>query len=563
MKSKKSHNVLRISRQRVVLSLFSFLLSFISFSQVTTEIDTTKIRIGEQINYKIKVEADSTALVVFPEGQTFSPLEAVEALEIDTTKKDSKFKLSRIYKLTHFDSGSYTIPRQKIIIGDKPFYTDSLRVDVGTVEVDTTKQKLYDIKPIIEVEKSSSNWWIWLLAILAVLALIGFLLWWFVWREKPLTEEEETALLPPYDRAKLALKKLDNSQYLIRSEVKEYYSELTMIIRKYLDEKVYGRSLESTTEELINRLQLLKEGNQLPFTKETLKNLETILKRADLVKFAKSAPDTALIEMDRATIEKEIDSVKAILPEPSEEEKLLDQQYKEAQERKKKRIKVIITVASIVLLLVATYVGFGLKYGFKYVNDTILRDESKELLEGEWVKSVYGYPPVYIETPEVLERFQDTTLSDKSKEKITKRVFVFDDAEHLDIKIVTDEVDSDQQGQEDIKRKVAQSLGKIIDEWESENVQNIITKEDTFKTPNDVEGSKTHGTADFPIQGSDETFEAEYAIFSFATKEGMIAQITLVWDKEDNYVVEIVERIIASIEMKSDEQANTEQESQN
>ena len=157
MKIKKLHNVLRISRQRVVLSLFSLLLSFISFSQVTKEVDTTKIRIGEQINYKIKVEADSTALVVFPEGQTFSPLEAVEALEIDTTKKDSKFKLSRIYKLTHFDSGSYTIPRQKIIIGEKPFYTDSLRVDVGTVEVDTTKQKLYDIKPIIEVEKNSSN----------------------------------------------------------------------------------------------------------------------------------------------------------------------------------------------------------------------------------------------------------------------------------------------------------------------------------------------------------------------------------------------------------------------
>jgi len=368
VKIKKLHNVLRISRQRVVLSLFSLLLSFISFSQVTKEVDTTKIRIGEQINYKIKVEADSTALVVFPEGQTFSPLEAVEALEIDTTKKDSKFKLSRIYKLTHFDSGSYTIPRQKIIIGEKPFYTDSLRVDVGTVEVDTTKQKLYDIKPIIEVEKNSSNWWIWLLVILAALALIGFLLWWFVWREKPLTEEEEIALLPPYDRAKLALKKLDNSQYLIRSEVKEYYSELTMIIRKYLDEKVYERSLESTTDELMNRLQLLKEGNQFPFSKETLNNLETILKRADLVKFAKSAPDTALIEMDRATIEKEIESVKAILPEPSEEEKLLDQQYKEAQERKKKRTKILITVASLVLLLAATYVGFGLKYGFKYVH---------------------------------------------------------------------------------------------------------------------------------------------------------------------------------------------------
>ena len=58
--------------------LFSFYFFFKAFSQVKTEIDTTKIRIGEQINYKIKVEADSTALVVFPEGQTFMPLEMLK-----------------------------------------------------------------------------------------------------------------------------------------------------------------------------------------------------------------------------------------------------------------------------------------------------------------------------------------------------------------------------------------------------------------------------------------------------------------------------------------------------
>ena len=156
---------------RASLSLLFALFSILSFSQVTSEIDTTKIRVGEQINYKIKVETDSSSLVVFPEGQTFAPLEAVEALKIDTTKRDAKFLLSRIYKLTQFDSGSYTIPRQKIIIGDKPFFTDSLKVDVNTVTVDTTKQKLYDIKPLIEVDKSSSNWWKWLLAIILAIAL--------------------------------------------------------------------------------------------------------------------------------------------------------------------------------------------------------------------------------------------------------------------------------------------------------------------------------------------------------------------------------------------------------
>ena len=406
---KRSVGLAVVPKRASVLGLFSvfcFLFSTLVSAQVKTEIDTTKIRVGEQINYKINVEADSLALVVFPEGQTFMPLENVEALKIDTTKREAKFLLSRVYKLTQFDSGSYTIPRQKIIIGEKAFFTDSLKVDVNTIVVDTTKQKLYDIKPIIEVEEVGGNWWKWLLGIVLIVALVAFLLYWFIWRKKPLTEEEEIALLPPYDRAKLALQKLDESQYLIRSEVKEYYSELTFIVRKYLDEQVYDRALESTTSELITRLNLLKEGNQIPLSKETILHIESILQRADLVKFAKSAPDTALAEMDKSTIDKAIDHVKVSLPEPSEEEKLLDQKYKEEQARKKKRQKVWITVGISVFLLVATYIGFGFKYGFGYVTDTIVGNETKELLEGNWVESAYGFPPVFIETPKVLKRVE-------------------------------------------------------------------------------------------------------------------------------------------------------------
>ena len=64
---------------------------------------------------------------------------------------------------------------------------------------------MYDIKPIIEVEKAvviGGNMFYYIINI----SIIGFLLYWFIWRKKPLTEEEKIALLPPYDRAKLALK---------------------------------------------------------------------------------------------------------------------------------------------------------------------------------------------------------------------------------------------------------------------------------------------------------------------------------------------------------------------
>jgi hypothetical protein len=488
--------------------LFFFLCAFMSFGQVKTEVDTTKIRIGEQINYKIKVEADSSALVVFPEGQTFMPLENVEALEIDTTKREAKFLLSRLYKLTQFDSGSYTIPRQKIMIGDQPFFTDSLRVDVNTIEVDTTKQKLYDIKPIIDVEKTSSNWWIWLLGILLAIGLVAFLLYWFIWRKKPLTAEEKIALLPPYDRAKIALKKLDESQYLIRSEVKDYYSELTFIIRKYLDEKVYDRALESTTDELVSRLNLLKEGNQIPLSKDTIKNLESILKRADLVKFAKSSPDIALAEMDKTTIDKEIDHVKESLPEASEEEKLLDEKYKEEQERKKKRRKVILTVVISAFLIIATFVGFGIKYGFGYVKDTIIGHESKELLEGQWVKSAYGFPPVWIETPRVLKRV-DVELPDNVKDKLTMTTFVYGTMlDVFSVAVNTTTLNAPKQAPQNTDEDnptfdLLEVSEESIKGFESKGASDISVKRDKFVTPNGAEGLKTYGTLNINVPNTD------------------------------------------------------------
>lgn len=542
---------------------FFFLFSFITTAQVTTQIDTTKIRIGEQISYKIKVETDSTNLVVFPEGQTFLPLELVEALTVDTTKQASKFQLLREYKLTKFDSGAFYIPKQKIVIGDKTVFTDSLQVEVNTIEVDTTKQGLYDIKPIIEVEKSSSKWWLYVLITLLILGLVGFLLYWFIWRKKPLSEEEKIALLPPYDRAKLALKNLDEAKLLERSEIKKYYSELTFIIRKFLDEKVYDRAMESTTDQLIGRLELIKEGNQLAITKETITNIENILKRADLVKFAKSTPDVALAQMDKQTVDKEIDAVKVTLPEPSEEEKLLNEKYKEAQERKKKRRKIWLTVGISVFLLIATFVGFGIKYGFAFVKDTIIGHESKELLEGNWVKSAYGIPPIYIETPKVLKRTA-IELPEELKENVEMTTFIYGTLlDQFSVSVNTSRYKQQpapqqaqgQDAQQAPQIDLLQVAENAIKGMENEGAQNIAVKRDKFITPNNAEGLKTFGALTYTVPNTSLTFKAEYAMFHF-TSENVLQQIIITWPEDDVYADKIAERIINSIELNP----NTESE---
>jgi hypothetical protein len=482
--------------------------------------------------------------VVFPEGQTFLPLEMIESYDIDTTKNKDKYNLIKKYGLTQFDSGSFTIPRQKIIIGDKTFFTDSLKVEVNTVVIDSTKG-LYDIKPMIAVEKTGSNWWVYVLLALLLLGLAAFVLYWFIWRKKPLTEDEQIALLPPYDRAKLALKKLDDSPYLQHANLKDYYSELTFIIRKYLEEKVYDKALESTTNELIARLSLLKEGNQIDIKKEDIKKLESILQRADLVKFAKSAPDIELAKMDRQTIDMEIDHVKEALPEPTEEEKLLDEKYRAEQARKKKRKKIWLTVGISIFLLIATITGLSIKFGVDYVKDTIIGHDSKELLEGDWVKSQYGFPPITISTPKVLKRM-DAGLSEEMKQQVDLALFGYGSLiDKFNIVVAT----SKYKNQGENKIDLRQIIDGNLKTFEAAGAQNIITKEDKFVTPNGAEGLKVYGSLQFSLPGTDAVENGNYVLLAF-TAENVVQQVSLTWKDNDAYADEIIERILNSIELK-------------
>jgi len=294
-------------------------------------------------------------------------------------------------------------------------------------------------------------------------------------------------------------------------------------------------------------LKLLKDGNQVDLSNDDIKNLETIFKRADLVKFAKSKPDIALAQMDRNTIDIEIDHVKEALPEPTEEEKLLDQKYKEEQERKRKRKKVIVTVVIVVTLLIATFVGFSIKYGFKYVVDTIVGNESKELLEGDWVRSEYGVPPIYISTPEVLERLENTPLDTLKGAKVT--MFTYGSlTSPIDIAVSTTKLEIQGDSKIDLNQFVEGSLQKL----DNNGVKNIITKTEQFITPNAAEGLKAYGTGEFPSSVLGKFREGNYVILAF-TAENIVQQIMLVWEADDVYADKIMDRVMNSVELKKAE----------
>jgi len=531
----------------LVFSLFLLLINQHTQAQtVSSSIDSSSIQIGEQIKYKIEVETDTTNLVVFPEGQTFMPLENVEASAVDTTINQRNFKLLKEYALTQFDSGKYTIPRQRILINNKAFFTDSLLVEVRDVAVDTTKQKLYPVKPSIQVDKpfQVADWVWWLLITLVIIGGLVFLLW---RRNKKKTEAAQK--IPPFEKAMLTLKQLDESQQLESGQIKAYYSSLTEAIRRYIDEKIDDRALESTTAELVARLNALTQENKLRLSKEEITKLEEVLKRADLIKFAGFSMDKITAKSDRQTVEHNIFAFKEAIPEPTEEELLKDQAYREAVAKRRKRKTILISVVAGLAILVVSAIGFvGLK-GWDYVQDNILGSPSKDLLKGEWIQSEYGNPAVSVITPKVLVRnMQQDTLPQAQTGAIIESFSYGSILGEYYINLSL--VNFPEKKEFDLDK----SIEAVYTDFENKGATNILMKNEEFTTVNGAEGIKIFGS--FKIKNpvlQDRTIQKSYTILNFGYN-GAFEQLMLVYEKDNAAAEEITNRIINSIELKIKEE---------
>ena len=353
------------------------------------------------------------------------------------------------------------------------------------------------------------------------------------------------ALLPPYDRALMELKKLENSKYLIQDEYKQYYSELTSIVRSYLEEDVHVSAMESTTSELITKLEMLRDAGELNLDDDTLQQFQKILQTADLVKFAKSKPATSIAEHDRMVVEQIVTKTHEALPEPTEEDLLLDEEYLEELAKKKQRKRIYLAAAIFAGIIVLSSVFSVAYFGFKQVRDTVFGYPTKELLEGEWVASSYGFPPIILETPDVLVR-QNVELPKETKELI-KELQAFSYGSYVGIfSVSTSSITFKEQKEEPQFDAI---VGSTLSNFEQLGLKNIITKQEEFVTQSSVKGMKTFGTGTLERPNGDSK-KAKYNILTFGGK-GFIQQVVITWEENDEYAEQIVERILTSLDVKT------------
>lgn len=538
------------------LYIVLFLISSTLFAQkVTTSVDSVRNKIGAEFKLTLKTSVDKKTKVKFPEAKNFGALEVIESYKIDTIKNNDSYELVKKYGLTQFDSGKYVIPQLKVLINGKPVLSDSIKVEVKNVLVDTLKQKMYDIKGI-EKEKSESDFWKYIVGILVLfaLALLGFLLY---KKFKKGSKEEEIIFKSPIEKATSLLQSLEKKELWQHGEVKEYYSELTDIVRTYIEEEIQIPAMESTTSELIVSLKKVASQKKMKLTSETLKNLEKVLKQADLVKFAKVKPLDFEIEEDKKRITSAVvkihDSIPVVVEEKDElteynERQLETLRLKKLAERKKKRI--ISGVLIFFGVLFASVVFTIAINGFDYVKDLVLGNPTKELAQGEWIFSDYGNPAIRIETPKVLKRIDAEKTLPKDAMALIKEMQLFSYGNlsgDFFISIATKKL------KQETEINLDQLANETVKVMESQGGSNIILKQEDYKTNKGIEGKKAYGTLTI-LDKLTKTSKKLYYEIVFFKQDGGIQQVTIAYPEGDKYGIEVAARIINSVELQNTQQ---------
>ena len=245
--------------------------------------------IGQQIQLSLTLSQPGAAGPVFWPliGDTIGGFEVLERSPIDTVRTEKSSTLSQKLLVTAFDSGLYRIPSVSFYLADSTaVLTAPIGIQINTVPVDTA-QAFRAIKAPIDAPYTFRDFVPYLILGLILLGIAGGLIYHFS-RKKKKPQGIVLApriVIPPHEVAMRKLALLEEKRLWQQGETKPYYSEITDILREYIEARYRVPALESTTGEILTSLQ---EHLPIPMQREKLREL---LLRADLVKFAKFKPD--------------------------------------------------------------------------------------------------------------------------------------------------------------------------------------------------------------------------------------------------------------------------------
>ena len=320
----------------VPLAAIAFTLSAQSIPpKVNAYIEQDSVLIGDRFTLTIDVVKDQVQSLFFPsftmgeqqDDNKFGIVECITDHPADTLEhKGRLLRLRKRYTLTAFDEGIYNLGRPSVLYADKNIIDtlygskDSLRIVVSTFKIDSTAV-LCDIKPVKTLPFRFGEIAGYTCGGVIILILLGLGIYLLARhlakRGKSLADLfKPEPPLPPHIVAIAALEELQNQKLWQNNKHKEYYSILTDILRTYLDRRFDVGAMEMTTDEILEAIKSL----ELP--QKSAMDLVSVLRDADLVKFAKAMPEAAENESAYSKVYYFVEETKPVeLTEEIEEEK--------------------------------------------------------------------------------------------------------------------------------------------------------------------------------------------------------------------------------------------------
>ena len=274
--------------------------------------DTTSI--GSSVRYEVEVRAPENVEVLFAQPtERIGPFEIVDFGEAPSRVDDGAVVTTRWFRLVGFEVGHHLIESPQVVYrvpgealaAAQPVET---RISIDSL-VDADEGGTGDVHDIAAPELIPIDWRrpaVLAGAVLAVGAL-GFALWRWSRRAEYVVKVPAP---PPHDTARRALRALEARDLVRGGRLKEYYAELSDIVRHYLEARFGVRAPEMTTEEFL--LETARSG-ALSAPHRAL--LTDFLRDSDLVKFARHWPSSEDVSRALVAARRVIDETAVAEPE--------------------------------------------------------------------------------------------------------------------------------------------------------------------------------------------------------------------------------------------------------
>ena len=266
---------------------------------VVVEVVPEEPQLSDEPVLTLTVTADDKVTVDMPPfGESLGDFIIRDFYEPPPKSADGKQIRQQVYTLEPTIAGKSAIaPMTVNFVDERPngdgkdhqIETDPLIINVATI-IESEAPSLNDLRPAagpveLPSSRASGLTWLFVAILIGVVVVIAVVFAQRRWKKK----SDEPQLTPQ----QLAWRELNDliGSGLHDTDIKEYFVQLTGVVRRYIERSTGVRAPEQTTEEFLREV-----SQQSLFSGENDERLGAFLESADLVKFAGYQPDPESIK---------------------------------------------------------------------------------------------------------------------------------------------------------------------------------------------------------------------------------------------------------------------------